>query len=156
VQGSRAPRWTTWLGAAAAAALIAGAGAVGFRAIVDDDQQLDQAVVAVFEAEDAKTATVETSNGGELTVAVSKSNDEMAVDTRALPELDDQQVYQIWAVHGDEMVSAAILSDPAEGAAMGLPNGATEVALTVEPSGGSEQPTTSPIVQLDPYDVLAT
>ena len=100
------------------------------------------------------TATVDTANGGRVTVAVSESRDEMAVDTRDLPALDAQHVYQIWTVHGSDMVSAAILSDPESGAAMGLPNGATEVAMTVEPSGGSEQPTTAPIIQLDPYDVL--
>ncbi len=154
VVGGRAPRWISWMAAAAAVAVIAGGGVLGIRSLGNDEPALNQAVADVFEADDARTKTVETTNGGELTVAVSESEDEMAVDTRDLPDLSDQQVYQIWTVHGDEMVSAAILSDPESGAAMGLPNGATEVALTVEPSGGSEQPTSDPIVQLDPYDVL--
>ena len=154
IQPDRAPRWVTWLAAAAAAAVIVGGGALGVAALIDDEPALTQAVEQVFEADDVRTATVDTANGGKLTVAVSKSRDEMAVDTRELPELDGQHVYQIWTVRGDEMVSAAILSDPESGAAMGLPNGATEVAMTVEPSGGSEQPTTAPIIQVDPYDVL--
>ena len=153
VEGTRSPRWVTWIGAAAAAAVVVVAGAVGIRAVVDDDPALDEAVAAVFEAEDARTTTVETTNGGELTVAVSESNDEMAVDTRELPELDDEQVYQIWTVVGDEMVSAAILSETGSGAAMGLPEDA-QVALTVEPSGGSTQPTSAPIVQVDPAELL--
>jgi len=151
---ARSPRWVTWLAAAAAVAVLVGGGLVGVRALVDDEPALTQAAEQVFEAEDARTATVDTTNGGKVTVAVSESRDEMAVDTRDLPELDAQHVYQIWTVHGADMVSAAILSNPESGAAMGLPNGATEVAMTVEPSGGSEQPTTAPIVQLDPYDVL--
>jgi anti-sigma factor RsiW len=149
-------RWTTWLAAAAAGLVVVGAGAFGVRAMLDDEPDLTQAAVRVFEAQDAHTATVETVEGGELTVAVSASRKEMAVDTRELPSLDENHVYQLWSVHGDEMVSAAILTDPEVGAAMGMPDEETQVALTVEPAGGSEQPTTDPIVQVDPYEVLSS
>lgn len=145
-------RWVTWLAAAAAAIVVAGAGAIGIRAMLEDD--LAPGPTRVFEAQDAHTATVETARGGELTVAVSASRDEMAVDTRDLPVLDENHVYQLWSVHGDEMESAAILTDPEVGAAMGMPGEETQVALTVEPAGGSEQPTTEPIVVVDPYEVL--
>ena len=147
-------RWVTWLAAAAATLLVAGGGAIGVRAMLDDQPPLSQAAARVFEAQDAHTATVETETGGQLTVAVSASRKEMAVDTRELPPLDENSVYQLWSVRGDEMVSAAILSDPEIGAAMGMPDEETQVALTVEPAGGSEQPTTAPIVQVDPYEVL--
>ena len=98
-------------------------------------------------------ATVGTENGGKLTVGVSASRDEMAVDTRDLPELGSGRVYQIWAVHGEEMVSAGIVEDDDDGKAMGLPGQDTQVALTVEPEGGSKQPTTDPIVLVDPSAV---
>ena len=151
---SSRPPWFTWLAAAAAALVIAGGGAVGVRAMLDGDGGLNQGVVRVFEAQDAHTASVETAEGGKLRVAVSASRKEMAVDTRELPPLDENHVYQLWSVHGDEMVSAAILTDPEAGAAMGMPDEETQVALTVEPAGGSEQPTSDPIVQVDPYEVL--
>jgi anti-sigma factor RsiW len=151
----RPGRWVGYLAAAAAAVVIAGGGAVGLRAMDDDEPALSSAAVEVFEAKDAHTATVSTDDGGELTVAVSASRKEMAVDTRKLPALDEDHVYQLWSVHGEDLVSAAILSDPEVGAAMGMPDEETQVALTVEPSGGSEQPTTDPIVQVDPYEVLA-
>jgi anti-sigma factor RsiW len=151
---SSRPPWFTWLAAAAAALVIAGGGAFGVRAMLDGDGGLNQGVVRVFEAQDAHTATVETAEGGKLRVAVSASRKEMAVDTRELPPLDENYVYQLWSVHGDEMVSAAILTDPEVGAAMGMPDEETQVALTVEPAGGSEQPTSDPIVQVDPYEVL--
>jgi anti-sigma-K factor RskA len=151
--GGRA-RWVTWLAAAAAALVVAGVGAFGVQAMLDDEPDLTQAAVRVFEAQDAHTATVETAEGGQLTVAVSASRKEMAVDTRELPALDENHVYQLWSVHGEEMVSAAILTDPEVGAAMGMPDEETQVAVTVEPAGGSEQPTTQPIVQVDPYEVL--
>ena len=147
-------RRVTWLAAAAATLVVAGGGAFGVQAMLDEEPGLTLAAVRVFEAQDAHTATVETADGGELTVAVSASRKEMAVDTRELPALDENSVYQVWSVRGDEMVSAAILSDPEVGAAMGMPDEETQVALTVEPAGGSEQPTTEPIVQVDPYEVL--
>ncbi len=143
-----------WLAAAAAAVVVAGGGALGVRAIVDDEQPtLSPAAVQVFEADDARTATVETANGGRLTVGVSPGRNEMAVDTRGLPDPGEGLVYQIWAVHGDEMVSAAVLEDLDEGAAMGMPGEDTEVAVTIEPAPGSEQPTSDPIVSVDPRAV---
>ena len=116
----------------------------------DPEPALTVAAAQVFGAEDARTVTVETANGGKLKVAVSPERNEMAVDTRELPELDDQHVYQIWAVHGSEMVSAAVLEDLDGGAAMGMPGADTQVAFTIEPKGGSEEPTTDPIVVVDP------
>lgn len=151
---SRGPRWAPWLAAAAAAVVVVGGGAFGVQAMLSDDPPLNQGVVRVFEAQDALTATVDTEDGGELTVAVSASRNEMAVDTRELPALDEDHVYQLWAVRGEEMVSAAILTDPEVGAAMVMPDEETQVAVTVEPAGGSERPTTAPIVQVDPYEVL--
>jgi anti-sigma-K factor RskA len=142
-----------WLAVAAAGVVLAGLGAVGLRAVLTDDPSLAPAAVQVFEAEDARTAVVETANGGTLRVGISPSRNEMAVDTRDLPELDSEHVYQIWAVQGEEMVSAAVLEDPDTGAAMGMPAEQTQVALTIEPKGGSPQPTTEPIVQVDPYGV---
>jgi anti-sigma-K factor RskA len=77
----------------------------------------------------------------------------MAVDARDLPELEGEQVYQLWAVHGEEVVNVGVLEDTDEGASMGMPGEDTLVAVTVEPDGGSEQPTTTPIVQVDPRQV---
>lgn len=148
------PRFGRWLGAAAAAAVVVVGGVVGIQALQDDDPALSPSVTQVLEAADARTATVETANGGQLTVGVSPERDEMAVDTRDLPDPGEGLVYQVWAVHGTEMVSAAVLDDPDSGAAMGMPEEGTEVALTVEPAGGSEQPTGDPIVQVDPRDLL--
>jgi anti-sigma-K factor RskA len=146
-------RWPVWLAAAAAAVVVAGGGVIGLQAMDEEEPTLPVAVSQVFEADDARTATVRTENGGKLTVGVSPSRNEMAVDTRDLPELDGEQVYQLWAVHGEEMVSVGVLDDSDEGTAMGMPEENTTVAVTVEPDGGSEQPTTAPIVQVDPRAV---
>jgi anti-sigma-K factor RskA len=143
-----------WLAAAAAVVILAGGGAVGIRALLDGGEpRLSPAAVQVFDADDARTMTVETANGGRLIVGVSASRGEMALDTRDLPKPGEGRVYQLWAIHGEDVESAAVLEDLDDGAAMGIPAEDTTVALTVEPSGGSEQPTSDPLVQIDPHDV---
>ncbi len=146
-------RWSAWLAMAAAAVVVVGGGVVGLQALDEEEPTLPVAVSEVFEAPDARTATVSTANGGKLTVGVSQSRQEMAVDTRDLPELGSGEVYQLWSVHGSETVSVGVLEDLDDGASMGLPEEDTTVAVTVEPQGGSEQPTGEPIVQVDPREV---
>ena len=148
-------RWRTWAASVAAAVVLIGGGAVGARALMDGPSQdgLTVAAARVFSADDARTATVGTENGGRLTVGVSDSLDEMAVDARDLPKLDGQHVYQVWSVHDGRSTSAALLNDLDGGAAMGIPSDGAQVALTVEPKGGSEQPTTDPVVVVDPAQV---
>ncbi len=135
--------------------VLIGGGAIGARAVFGDDPSsgLSAAAASVFEAEDTRTATVETANGGQITVGISPSRGEMAVDTKDLPPLDSGHVYQIWSVHDGQMTSAALLGDLDSGAAMGLPPENAKVALTVEPKGGSEQPTTAPIVEVNPAQI---
>ena len=71
---------------------------------------------------------------------------EMAVDVRDLPRLDAQHVYQLWAVHDGLMISAAVLHRPRHRRGDGSPGRGHQVAVTVEPGGRLEQPTTQPIV----------
>ncbi|MDX6325323.1 MAG: hypothetical protein QOK15_1677 [Nocardioidaceae bacterium] len=149
--GGARRRWLTWVATAAAAVVLVGIGVVGVRGVLSSQTaDLSTAATQVFTASDVRTATVRTANGGKLRVGISPGLDKMAVDTRDLPALDSRHVYQIWAVRGSAMQSAAILNDPEAGAAMPLPGPRTKVAVTVEPEGGSQQPTTSPIVQVDP------
>ncbi len=67
-----------------------------------------------------------------------------------LPELGPDQTYQAWYGVGDEMTSAGLVSAGPHGVAIvgGLDPvaGTDSVALTVEPAGGVDQPTGTPIV----------
>lgn len=146
-------RWPALLAAAAASVTLVAGGVAVMSSLDDGSGDLTAAPLRVFEADDVRRATVETGNGGKLTVGISESRNEMAVDARELPELDRQHVYQLWTVRDDSMVSAAILTDGTTGAAMGLPAADTRVAVTIEPAGGSEQPTSEPIVEVDPTQV---
>ncbi len=143
-------RWLPRLLAAAAAVVLVGGGVWAVMDRSDDGATLAANAVQVFEAEDARTVTVDTENGGRLTVAVSPARNEMAVDTRELPDPGEDRVYQIWAVQGTEMISKAVLADIGQGAAMEMPDAETQVAFTIEPAGGSTAPTSDPIVVVDP------
>jgi anti-sigma-K factor RskA len=146
-------RWALRLAAAAAAVVVVAGGAIGIGTLVGDDETgLQPTVVQVFEAGDAHVAEVETSHGP-LRVATSSGKAEMAVDTSDLVSLDSAHVYQLWSIQDGSPVSVGILDDPRTGAAMPMPAAGTEVAITVEPAGGSERPTTDPIAQLDPASV---
>lgn len=140
---------------AAAVVLVVGA-AVGIGQLGDrsDTQEslLAEGVVRVFEAGDAHTAEMPTEIGGTIRVAASPELNQMAVDTDELPALDAEHVYQLWAVKGQEMESVTVL-EPEKGAFMEMPSPDTEVAITVEPLGGSDQPTTDPIMRVNPSEV---
>jgi anti-sigma-K factor RskA len=146
-------RWAAGLLAAAAAVVVAGV--VGVQLTERDEPSppapaLAQPAAQVFGAEDAEQATVPTRNGGRLRVAVSEGRGEMAVDTRALPDPGEGRGYQLWTGHDGEMIDAGWLEPGTTGAAMPLPEPGDTVNVTVEPIGGSEQPTSDPIVTVEP------
>ncbi|MBY9076650.1 anti-sigma factor [Nocardioides sp. WL0053] len=148
-------RWGARLLAAAAAVVVIVAGVVGIGVLQSEDEpstRLASGVVEVFQAEDAHTATMDTANGGKISVATSPSLNQMAVDTDELPALDDKHVYQLWAIEDGAIASVGVL-EPEKGAFMDMPGPKTEVAITIEPAGGSQQPTTDPIMQVEPAAV---
>jgi anti-sigma-K factor RskA len=154
IHAARPSRWSPKLAAAAAAAVLAVGTAIGVGVTMGEPEQdtLAAGVVEVFTASDARSLEVETSHGP-LKVATSQSAGEMAVDTSSLVPLDDEHVYQVWTVVEGEPLPVVVLEQPDTGAHMGMPEPGTQVAITVEPAGGSEQPTTEPIAQLDPSTV---
>lgn len=147
----RGRRWDR-LVLAAAAVLIAGGAAVGISQVMDDSGPVTPAE-QVFQADDARTLEEPTMNGGKLQVAVSESLDKMAVDTSGLPELSGDRVYQLWSLEGGDVTGSLGVFEPGGTAAMPLPDNGVTVALTIEPAGGSEQPTNAPIVAVEPAAV---
>jgi anti-sigma-K factor RskA len=152
----RPQNWFPRLMASAAAAVLIAAAGIGYLQVRDDSTPKDTLaanVVRVFDAPDAHHATVGTTNGGEVSVATSPSLNQMAVDTEELPDLTDGKVYQLWAVADGSFASAGLLENPDTGAAMAMPAAGTKVAITIEPPGGSEQPTGEPIFSVRPSEV---
>ncbi len=143
-----------WLGGLVAAVVLVGGGVIGVNALNGTDTPgLGPGPSEVFSASDAKILTVDTSNGGTLRVALSKSDGDMAVDTRGLPKLDDGHSYQLWSIQNGVARSVTVFAVDDTGASMPLPGDGAEVAITVEPHGGSDMPTTKPIATIDPTAV---
>lgn len=153
-QLARRRRRAAWIGGAAAAAVLLLGGTLTVERLQQPDQPVfaGSSVARVFDAPDAHTATVRTANGGRLRVATSPGRGQMAVATRGLPRLS-RHTYQLWTIRNGRATSAGLIGHPATGKVMPLPRAGTTVAITIEPPGGSDQPTQKPIVAMDPAAV---
>jgi anti-sigma-K factor RskA len=144
----------SWLAAAAVlVAFTVGSGGFAvaeYRSAQDARAQL-AAVAAVVADPAAHRVDAAVAGGGSASLFVSGSRAALvAASMRGLP---DGRVYQLWVVRPKVVTSAGL--GPAGGAAAGawqaLVDGVRAgdvVAVSVEPSGGSAQPTTTPVVTL--------
>jgi anti-sigma-K factor RskA len=83
--------------------------------------------------------------------AVKVNGDDGRVTVSHFPSAGNDRVYQVWLVHGkNPPQSAGLFRVPADGSAtFAIPEsmkGVDQVMVSVEPGGGSDQPTTEPIV----------
>ena len=151
---ARSP-WLPRMAAAVAAAGVAAAVALGVvqsstQHRLDQAQAENRSVAAVLAAPDARLAVHRTTAGGVATVVASPSRHALVISTSGLPALRGGKVYELWFLSGQTARRAGLLPAPASGRtapllASGLAAG-DAVALTVEPAGGTSQPTTKPIV----------
>jgi anti-sigma-K factor RskA len=125
-------------------------------ALVLQRRQLDTAraqqhqVAAVLAAPDARILAGRTSVGGTATVVASRRLHELVFTSAGLPVLASSKVYQLWLIGPSGATSAGLLPEASQGRtepvlASGLVPGDV-VGVTVEPAGGTRQPTTKPIV----------
>jgi anti-sigma-K factor RskA len=141
----------------ATAACLAVAVAVGVVA-VRDQQRLDQltaanqAISAVLSAPGARATTARATGGGTVTLVSAPSRDRVLVASSGLPTLPNSKTYELWMMGPAGIRPAGLLRPDATGhvplRVATVPGGANRVGLTVEPAGGSAQPTTAPIVVL--------
>ena len=100
------------------------------------------------------TAVVEhgdVSGGGAGTLVVSPEEGRALFTAADLPQPSADQTYQLWAIDDSGATSVGLLQ-PDSGRASQLidvPAGSTTFGMTIEPAGGSEQPTTKPILLLE-------
>jgi len=118
---------------AAVAALVIGVGVtVG---VVRDDDPPAMTAAEVMSAPDARMHKEETSDG-ELMVAMSHEMHMVAVDTAHL-DRPDGMTYQVWWHTDAGMESAGVLD---EEMAVAVPVEDGDLMVTMEPAGGSDQP----------------
>ena len=136
---------------AAAAALIAavGTGVVVTQPWSDDTSQTPQvsAVDRVLQAPDAERYT-QTVDGSEATLVRSRSLNQAVLVTRNMAPPPRGKVYELWLDHkGIGMVAAGLMAEGGEQEILleGNPATAIGAGITVEPPGGSEEPTLPPV-----------
>jgi len=143
-------RRTAWFTAAAAAAVITIGGLAWSP--WSDDSGSSSPLGSVTAAADAMKVS---STKGSLTTEVvySKQLGKAAISVTGLPPAPDGKTYQTWYIGADGSATSAglLTADPDGHGSMllqGDPNKAANVGVTLEPAGGSAQPTTDPLVVL--------
>ncbi|WP_033443714.1 anti-sigma factor [Saccharothrix sp. NRRL B-16314] len=162
--GSTGPRlWLRRTAALAAAAGIAVAVTLGIqgvdtnRRLEQDLQALQQAnaqnsrVAELLSAPDAKLVRGEVAGGGTGTVVASSTEGEVVFLAQGLARLPEDRAYQMWLIGPDGPRPAGLLTSSdgqVDPLLAGGFTGTEAVGLTVEPAGGSAQPTTPTVVVL--------
>jgi hypothetical protein len=142
------------VGAAAAVALFVGGGFAG-AVITGTSTTVDMQARGVAQISAAPDATMERSavaGGGSATLMWSKSLGQSAVLVSGLPALASGSVYEAWYINGTTVVSAGVLEGRDSSASWfmlkGLMRDGATIGVTIEPTGGSDQPTTAPIIAM--------
>jgi anti-sigma-K factor RskA len=115
------------------------AAAAGVAALV-----LGMTQLATAHRPDVSVQTARTGAGGAVTLIVTRSDQDALLTAARLPAPPDDRVYQVWVIGPAGTRSAGFLSGT--GLALTGVRAGERVAVTVEPAGGTSQPTTTPIV----------
>ncbi|MFD6136083.1 anti-sigma factor domain-containing protein, partial [Isoptericola sp. NPDC060257] len=98
---------------------------------------------------DARLVTAPVEGGGEATALV--SGDDVLVSAEGMPAPGEGHDWQLWIVADDTPVSAGLMPAASGGVSRALVQGGAGhvVAVTLEPAGGSAQPTTDPVLAIE-------
>jgi anti-sigma factor RsiW len=150
------PSWLGWAAAAAAVLLIAVLGGWGYvnQSRADAEGHRAQVLAQAIDIMSAPGSSIALMRGtasaaGASGFAALSANGTGYLVLTDLPAAPAGQTYQAWYISIGGPSSAGLVSVDRDGfAVMALPfqNGADLVALTLEPAGGSPQPTSDPIV----------
>ncbi len=144
----RRSRLALGLAAAAAAAAVV-TGVVAVDAVRERDAVLEQSrtLQSLLAAPDAVAKRVPITGGGSATIVVSPSHGRLVFASSGLRALDASKTYEMWLIGPGGVRPAGLLSGGgARTAVLAISGGAQRFGVTVEPAGGSGQPTTTPIL----------
>ncbi|MDF2808098.1 MAG: hypothetical protein K0S43_3044 [Cellulosimicrobium sp.] len=147
---ARRRRWTGLAAAVAAVVAVAVPTTVAVRATQEQSRLQEQAdaIAQMLADPDATILRGEVAGGGQASVLA--AGDDMYFRASDLPDAGDDRDYQLWVVEADGAVVSAGVLDVRDGSTSRLVQDEPGVgmAVTVEPAGGSEQPTADPVVAL--------
>ncbi|QHY94590.1 Anti-sigma-K factor RskA [Streptomyces sp. S4.7] len=115
-------------------------------------QQRSEALAAVLAAPDAKISTGGLTDGATGTVVVSRARDKAAFIASGMPKPPGGKVYQLWFNDDGAMRDAGLMDPSATSGSVlmaGSVGAASGMGITVEPAGGSPQPTSDPVALMN-------
>ncbi|TPW72809.1 anti-sigma factor domain-containing protein [Schumannella sp. 10F1B-5-1] len=114
--------------------------------------QRGQEISAVTSAADVQRASADVVGGGTAELAWSPSEKRSVLTTRDLSGLSADEIYQLWYIDGSGAATSAGTFRAGQDATTTPLSGSWSkgdtIGVTVEPDGGSKQPTTTPIVAI--------
>ncbi|MGV9909615.1 anti-sigma factor [Streptomyces tendae] len=141
----------------AAAAGLGGTAVWQYERAQDAGQRAAQAerraetLAGVLAAPDAESRTARLADGASGTLVVSQRQDRAVFLASGMAEPPSGKVYQLWFDDHGTMRSAGLMDPGSTSQAVlmdGAVDGAAGVGITVEPAGGSKQPTSAPVALL--------
>ncbi|MGW2161920.1 anti-sigma factor [Nonomuraea sp. NPDC001699] len=156
--------WRAWpaaVGMAAALAMVAwlGVTSVQVRQELQLAQRTEQRIAAVLSSDDARTVTGAVAGPsaggghGRGTVVMSRSQGALVFWAAGLGDPPAGRVYQLWQLAPGRITSAGLLVPSRSGGTLPvlstIGSDVGQVGVTVEPTGGSRQPTSTPFLLLD-------
>ncbi len=136
-------RFPALVAAAAALIVVGGVGATVWHPWETGQDPVVSADPAAHltDAPDVESYTSSFGQSGELTVLRSKARNEALLSTDGLHALPDDQTYELWLIHDKTMVKAGLMDADAQSVLLeGDPATATGFGITIEPAGGSTEP----------------
>jgi anti-sigma-K factor RskA len=146
----RVNRWQT-IGLAAAAAVVIGLGALGVGLALQP-KPAPSTAEQVFAAPDVRTVSGEIPSGGTATVVFSREKHAGVLVMNNVAPPAPGTVYQMWLIDDKGAKSAGTMDAknvaPSTTAVLPDLGDSQTLAFTVEPPGGSAQPTSAPFAEL--------
>ncbi|HEY7595178.1 MAG TPA: anti-sigma factor [Actinophytocola sp.] len=147
--------WALRLSAAAAVVLLVVSGVLGVLLVQarQSDEPTDAQAAAIAEivrAGDARVVNQADADTGRMTALMSRSADKMLLLTGDLKAAPSGHDYQAWTI-GSKIESAGLIQPDDGKAALEVSgiDAAQAVGITIEPAGGSDQPTSDPILTFE-------
>lgn len=136
---------------AVAAVAVIGLGAVGVGLSLRP-AQVPSTAEQIFAASDVRTISGELPAGGLATVVFSRERDAAYLVMNNVPPPSAGTVYQMWLLHDGQATPAGVMDSaavrPSTTAVVPDIGDSTALAFTIEPPGGSSQPTSEPFASL--------
>lgn len=155
---SRRRSWVPYAAAAAALIVAAGSGVTVWQQTQRQNQleedltaaqrQLDDST-RLMQADDLRTSTDELPEGGTVTVSSSESEQLIRISPDGVGRAPEGKSMQMWVIGDEGPESAGLMTGESTTIGGHSFTDGSVFGITIEPEGGSDQPTTDPVVAIN-------